>query len=137
MTLPTIGKILQFAVGLASTAMVVVGLTLSSGDNAEGIVLDRPGSPARLIGEYASATAFFEIDGDALELTMLFSEPDDPDSVFRTSVRLTEGQSHTIVIGEADEEDVPQRFTFRRNGYTVEMQRAPVTALNASFVISN
>lgn len=135
--MPTIGKIVQFAVGLTSTVMVVAGLLFSMGEEGEGVILDRPGSPARLSGETASATAFFEIDGDALELTMLFSEPNDPDSIFRTSVRLTEGQSHTIVIGEPDDYEVPQRFTFRRNGYTVEMHRSPASALNASLVISN
>ena len=60
---------------------------MSLGTNGEGIVLDRPGAPARLSSDDTSATAFFEIDGNMLELTMLFSEPDDPASIFRTRVR--------------------------------------------------
>ena len=105
---------------------------MSLGTNGEGIVLDRPGSPARLASDDTSATAFFEIDGNMLELTMLFSEPDDPASIFRTRVRLAEGQTHSIVVGEPGDSSGPQRYTFRRNGYTVEMQRAPSALLYAS-----
>ncbi|MEM9062458.1 MAG: hypothetical protein AAGD13_18510 [Pseudomonadota bacterium] len=106
---------------------------MSLGPNGEGTVLDRPGAPARLASGGTSATAFFEVDGNMLELTMLFSEPDDPGSIFRTRVRLSDGQSHTIVVGEPGDDAGPQRYTFRRNGYTVEMHRAPATTLNASF----
>lgn len=110
---------------------------MSLGSTGEGVILDRPGSPARLASNSTSATAFFEIDGHMLELTMLFSEPDDPGSIFRTRVRLTDGQSHTIVVGEPSDDSGPQRYTFRRNGYTVEMRRAPVATLNASFTTGN
>ena len=110
---------------------------MSLGSTGEGVVLDRPGTPARLSSNGTSATAFFEIDGNMLELTMLFSEPEDPGSIFRTRVRLMEGQSHTIVVGEPGDESGPQRYTFRRNGYTVEMQRAPAATLNASFTIGD
>ena len=110
---------------------------MSLGTQGEGVILNRPGSPARLSSDSTSATAFFEIDGNMLELTMLFSEPDDPNSIFRTRVRLMDGQSHTIVVGEPGDDAGPQRYTFRRSGYTVEMQRAPVATLNASFTTGN
>ena len=93
-------RILNVGIGLICTALVAVGLFMSLGSTGEGVVLDRPGTPARLSSNGTSATAFFEIDGNMLELTMLFSEPEDPGSIFRTRVRLMEGQSHTIVVGE-------------------------------------
>ncbi|MGD1924445.1 MAG: hypothetical protein ACFB03_09660 [Paracoccaceae bacterium] len=130
-------RILSFVIGLTCTALVAVGLYLSLGPNGEGIVLDRPGTPARLASGGTSATAFFEVDGNMLELTMLFSEPEDPGSIFRTRVRLMDGQSHTIVVGEPGDDSGPQRYTFRRKGYTVEMHRAPATTLNASFAAGN
>ena len=130
-------RLLNLGIGIVCTGMVAVGLLMSLGPDGEGVTLDRPGTPARLASESTSATAFFEIDGNMLELTMLFSEPDDPNSIFRTRVRLMDGQSHTIVIGEPGDAAGPQRYTFRRNGYTIEMQRAPVATLNASFAIQD
>ena len=69
-----------------------------------------------------------------VELTMLFSEPNEPGSVFKTRVRLMDGQSHSVVVGEPDYGG-SHRYTFRRVGYTVEMRLAPIKTLNASFVI--
>ena len=71
-----------------------------------------------------------------VELTMLFSEPENPNNVFRTRVKLMDGQSHSVVIGEPDGPDGSHRYTFRRIGYTVEMQLVPVNTLNASFISS-
>lgn len=104
------------------------------GPSGTGIVLERPGKAARIGSDATSATAFFEIQGDMVELTMLFSEPDDPGSVFKTRVRLLDGQSHSVVVGET-ESGGTHRYTFRRVGYTVEMRLAPVKTLNASFVM--
>jgi len=106
------------------------------GPSGEGLILDSPGNPGRLSTSGTSATAFFELNGDTLELTMLFTEPADPDSVFRTRVRLMDGQSHSIVVGETDEGSGAQRYTFRRIGYTVEMRSAPAAPLTASFRVS-
>lgn len=127
-----IQRLINVGFGLICTGLVAVGLFMSLGTNGEGIVLDRPGAPARLSSDDTSATAFFEIDGNMLELTMLFSEPDDPASIFRTRVRLADGQTHAIVVGDPGDSAGPQRYTFRRNGYTVEMQRAPTALLYAS-----
>lgn len=107
------------------------------GPAGEGVLLDRPGSPGRLAGDGTSATAFFEFDGDALELTMLFTEPEDPNNVFRTRVRLMDGQSHSIVVGEAEDGVGAHRYTFRRVGYTIEMRLAPAAPLAASLSIAN
>ena len=112
--------------------MVGAGLFFSLAPSGEGVVLDRPGSPGRLMTGDTSATAFFELDGDALELTMLFTEPAEPDSVFKTRVRLMDGQSHSIVVGEPDEGTGAHRYTFRRVGYTVEMRLTPAAPLTAS-----
>lgn len=117
-------------------ALVVGGLYFSMGSTGKGIVLERPGTAARLGSDATSATAFFEIQGNMVELTMLFSEPNDPGSVFKTRVRLLDGQSHSVVIGEPDDGG-SHRYTFRRVGYTVEMRLAPVKTLNASFVLTD
>ncbi|MEM6662661.1 MAG: hypothetical protein AAF666_10850 [Pseudomonadota bacterium] len=90
-----------------------------------------------MISSNTSATAFFELNGDALELTMLFTEPAEPDNVFRTRVSLKDGQSHSIVVGEEDDGSDAQRYTFRRVGYTIEMRLAPATPLSASFRLSD
>lgn len=125
--------LIQFAVTFVCLGMVGVGLFMSLGPAGEGVILDRPGSPGRIASSSTSATAFFELDGDALELTMLFTEPLEPDSVFRTRVRLMDGQSHSIVVGEEDDGADAQRYTFRRVGYTVEMRLTPAAPLAASF----
>ncbi len=133
----SVRSIAQVGVTLVSLALVTAGLYLSMGPAGESVLLDRPGAAARLGSSTTSATAFFELDGDMVELTMLFSEPDDPDSVFKTRVRLMDGQSHSVVIGEPDDDGGSHRYTFRRVGYTVEMRLAPVRTLNASFVSLN
>ena len=117
--------------------MIGAGLFLSLGPAGENLVLDRPGTPGRLTSDNTSATAFFELYGDDLELTMLFTEPTEPDNVFRTRVRLKDEQSHSIVVGEADDGSDAQRYTFRRVGYTIEMRLSPAAPLAASFNISN
>ncbi|MEM7058456.1 MAG: hypothetical protein AAF557_12755 [Pseudomonadota bacterium] len=126
-------NLVQLGISLICVGLIGGGLFFSMGPSGEGLILDRPGSPGRLMTAETSATAFFELNGDTLELTMLFTEPADPDSVFRTRVRLMDGQSHSIVVGESDEGSGAQRYTFRRIGYTVEMRSAPAAPLTASF----
>lgn len=126
--------IAQLALALVCVVMVILGLYLSLGPAGERVLLERPGSAARLGSDSSSATAFFEVQGDMVELTMLFSEADEPTSVFRTRVRLSEGQSHSVVVGEHEDPGGPHRYTFRRIGYTVEMRLAPVQTINASFI---
>lgn len=128
-------NLVQFGIALVCLVMVGAGLVLSLGPAGEGVVLDRPGSPGRLVNSSTSATAFFELDGDALELTMLFTEPAEPDNVFKTRVRLMDGQSHSIVVGEDDNGWGAHRYTFRRVGYTVEMRLTPAAPLAATLRI--
>ena len=125
----------QIGVTTISLGLVVAGLFFSMGPAGKGVVLEQPGTAARLGSDETSATAFFEIEGDMVELTMLFSEPNEPGSVFKTRVRLMDGQSHSVVVGEPDNGGT-HRYTFRRVGYTVEMRLAPIKTLNASFVLS-
>ena len=135
--MPTVRSIAQFGVTCLSVCMVVAGLYFSLGPAGESVVLERPGAAARLGSESTSATAFFEVDGDMVELTMLFSEAEDPTSVFRSRVRLRDGQSHSVIVGEVEDPGGPHRFTFRRIGYTVEMRLTPVQTINASFILSD
>lgn len=117
--------------------MVGTGLYLSMGPAGEGILLDRPGTPARLVTSDTSATAFFELDGDALELTMLFAGTDESSGVFKSRVRLKDGQSHSIVVPVDDGDADAQRFTFRREGYTVEMRSSPARPLAATLTLGD
>ena len=117
--------------------MVILGLFMSLGPAGERILLERPGAAARLGSDSTSATAFFEVVGDTVELTMLFSDAEEPSSVFRTRVRLSDGQSHSVIVGERGDPGGPHRYTFRRIGYTVEMRLVPVQMINASFIVSN
>lgn len=133
--MPTLRSMLQTGVAAICVAMIAVGLYLTSQPAGEGVVLDRPGMPARLVSDEVTATAFFEMAGDQIELTMLFSEPDDAQGVFRSRVRLIDGQRHTIVLG-AGEEGGAKRFVFRRVGYTVEMRLDPTATLSAGLDFS-
>ena len=133
--MPTFRSMLQTGVAALCVVMVAAGLYFTSRPAGEGVVLDRPGMPARLVSDDVTATAFFEMVGDQIELTMLFSEPDDPQGVFRSRVRLMDGQRHTIVLGDGEESDA-MRFIFRRVGYTVEMRLDPTATLSASLDFS-
>lgn len=128
-------NIVQLSLAIVCILMVIMGLYLSLGPAGERVLLERPGSAARLGSEASSATAFFEVDGDMVELTMLFSDIDEPTSVLRSRVRLSEGQSHSVIVGEHEDPGGPHRYTFRRIGYTVEMRLAPVQTINASFIL--
>ena len=129
--MPNLRNMVQTGLAALCMLMVAAGLLLTSQPAGDGIVLDRPGMPARLVSDDVTATAFFEMAGDKLELTMLFSEGDEEGGVFRSRVRLIDGQRHTIVLGHGDE-DGPKRFVFRRVGYTVEMRLDPTSTLTAS-----
>lgn len=127
----------QLTLAFVCVILVLLGLYLSLGPAGERVLLDRPGSAARLVSDSSSATAFFEVQGDMVELTMLFSDAEDPASVYRSRVRLGEGQSHTVVVGENEDPGGPHRYTFRRIGYTVEMRLAPIQTINASFIFQD
>lgn len=130
-------SIVQFFVTCLSIGMVLVGLYLSLGPTSQSVVLESPGAAARLGSNATSATAFFEVDGDMVEVTMLFSEAEDPTSVLRTRVRLRDGQSHSVIVGESEDPGGPHRYTFRRLGYTVEMRLTAVKTINSSSIIAD
>lgn len=121
----------HMCVTMVCIGMVAGGLYMSLEQAGEGVVLDRPGEPGRIDADRTSATAFFEILGDKLELTMLFTEPHDPNSVFKKRVMLTDGETHSIIIG-GETQSGATRFTFRRVGYSIEMRLAQATTLGAS-----
>lgn len=123
-------NIIQTALAVTCALMVSVGLFLTAAPSGDGVVLERPGLPARLVGNDVTATAFFEVAGDKLELTMLFSEPDAAHGAFRSRVRLVDGQRHTIVLRDGDE-SARARFVFRRVGHTVEMRLDPASTFGS------
>lgn len=120
-------SIIQFGVAATCIGLVGAGLFLSLNKTGKGLILERPGTPGRLIAETSTATAFFEMKGGQMELTMLFSDDDDPESVFRTRVTLAQGQSHSIVVGDSDDGASLQRFVFKRKGDTVAMSLVPAS----------
>ena len=129
-------SLISFGVTVICLAMVGAGLFMTFDSADETVVLRDPGTPGRLVSGDSSATAFFEIDGAALELTMLFTEPEDSESVFRTRIRLMDGQSHSVIIGEPEDDNGAQRFTFVRAGDTIEMLTEPAEPMTASFTVT-
>ena len=129
-------SLISFGVTVICLAMVGTGLFMTFEPVDEVVVLRDPGTPGRLVSGDSSATAFFEIEGAALELTMLFTEPDDPESVFRTRIRLMDGQSHSVVIGDPEDDNGAQRYTFVRTGDTIEMLIEPAEPMTASFTVT-
>ena len=129
--------IIQFGMAAICIGLVGAGLFMSLENVDKGVLLDKPGTPGRLVADSSIATAFFEIDGEAMELTMLFSDQDEPDSVFRTRVTLANGQSHSIVVSEAEDGSDAQRFVFHRDGDTVKMSIAPAEARTAVYTTSD
>jgi hypothetical protein len=114
--------------------LVGTGLFMSLAPGEAGLVLDKPGTPGRLVADSSIATAFFELEGEQMELTMLFSDEEEPDSVFRTRVTLMNGQSHSIVVADSEDGSDAQRFTFLRTGDSLTMSLAPATAtMTASY----
>ena len=129
--------VIQFFTAAICIGLVGAGLFMSLGNVSQGVVLDRPGAPGRLVADSSVATAFFEMNGEELELTMLFSDQDEPDSVFRTRVTLSNGQSHAIVVDDSEDGSEAQRFIFHRDGDKVTMSLAPVTTTTASYTPGN
>ena len=130
--------VIQFFTAAVCIGLVGAGLFMSLGATSMGVVLDRPGAPGRLVADSSVATAFFEMHGEQLELTMLFSDQDEPDSVFRTRVTLTNGQSHSIVVDDSEDGSEAQRFIFQRDGDKVTMSLAPAaTTATASYTPGN
>lgn len=125
--------LIQFCMATVCIGLIGGGLFMSLAPGDEGVVLDRPGTPGRLVASASVATAFFELEGEEMELTMLISEEDDPESVFRTRVVLMNGQSHSIVVTDAEDGSDAQRFTFLRTGDTVTMSLEAATAMTASY----
>lgn len=136
--MPNLRNVLQTAIAALCVVMIAAGLYLTSQPAGEGVVLDRPGTPKRLVSDDVTATAFYEMAGDEIELTMLFSEAGDSQGVFRSRVNLIDGQRHTIVLGgDDDDEGEAKRFVFRRVGYTVEMRLDPTATLSARLDFSS
>ena len=130
--------VIQFFTAAVCIGLVGAGLFMSIDATTNGIVLDRPGAPGRLVADSSVATAYFEKDGENLELTMLFSDEDEPESVFRTRVSLSNGQSHAIVVDDSEDGSEAQRFIFLREGDKVTMTLEPVsTTATASYTPKN
>ena len=126
----------QFTMASLCIGLVGAGLFMSLDSVEHGVVLEAPGTPGRLITDTATATAFFEMNGSEMELTMLFSDQDDPSSVFRTRVVLAEGQSHSILVADADADDGAEgkRFVFIRKDDTVSMSLMPASTRTATYI---
>ncbi len=125
--------IIQFGMAAICIGLVGAGLFMSLETVDKGVLLDKPGTPGRLVADTSVATAFFEIEGDDMELTMLFSDEDEPESVFRTRVTLANGQSHSIVVSETEDGTDGQRFVFHREGNTLKMSIASAAARTAGY----
>jgi hypothetical protein len=88
-------------------------------------------------GNTASATAFFELTRDFIDLTVILADPNDDGEVVRSGARLIDGQTVTFIYG-GDEEDPITRtvFTFKRDGFDVLASHNPAGILNRQLFAS-
>lgn len=131
-------SVIGVMLSILSTGLILVGLWLSLPAVHESKLIDRPGIPVRLSGEIAQAVAYFEPVADELELVMIVSEAAaDGGPLFKTRVRLSEGQSHTLAVGGETAQQVPEQFTFVRIGQTVRMSVVPAVRVVSAVVAEN
>ncbi|MEM7058457.1 MAG: hypothetical protein AAF557_12760 [Pseudomonadota bacterium] len=79
----------------------------------------RAGDTAQMnVGE-SQAIAFYTTDRKGMRVTMVFT--DSEGETMRTRILLDDGQTHAIVFDASEDFEDGYRFSFRRNGDTVEM----------------
>jgi len=84
----------------------------------EQSALIRAGDTAQMAVGDTQAIAFYTTDRKGMRVTMVFTDSDG--ETLRTRILLDDGQSHAVVL-DASEDDEGYRFSFRRDGSTVEM----------------
>lgn len=85
--------------------------------------IDRPGMPVTIDVSPSSVTAYYEQDSDALRLTVIFQDPMEAgESLLRTSIRLADQQSFSLVLGNDVEQEGGHKFTFSRIGANVQIR---------------
>ncbi len=128
-------SVIRYLVSIAAVAFIGIGMYFSWSYAPQQIELRHPGAPAKIIANRATATAFFEKHVDGFELVILFSETDDDRNVFKTRVRMVDGQTHSIVVGQGEggDSDPGERFTFVRNGDVIKMTQGDPRVLGATF----
>ena len=84
--------------------------------------IDAPGQPL-VLDDDTQLTAFFERERGALRLTVIFEDPSEAeeDSLLRTSIRMADQQSFSLIVGDQDE-GTGRRFTFNREGAVVKVK---------------
>lgn len=95
---------------------LVVSIFASSAFADMRAVLENEQSTARIQGDAADLIAYYTRRGEVMDLTMLFS--DDDGEVLRSRIVLSDGQTHTILLG-TDETLRATRYTFQRVGKMV------------------
>ncbi|MEM0924267.1 MAG: hypothetical protein AAGI13_14555 [Pseudomonadota bacterium] len=77
------------------------------------------GQPVEIETEVGAVTAFFDHEGAALRLTVLFDDPlDEEERLIRTTIRMIDGQHFSLILGH-DGETTGRRYTFLRKGMAV------------------
>lgn len=84
---------------------------------ADKVAMIDAGTTAQMEIGATQAIAFYNTDRKGMQVTMIFTDAEG--EMLRTRVRLDDGQAHTIVLH--DENDQALRYTFTRQGATVEM----------------
>ncbi|MEM7506540.1 MAG: hypothetical protein AAF415_07320 [Pseudomonadota bacterium] len=85
--------------------------------------IDQPGKPVTIDSSSSSVTAFYEKDRDALRLTVIFQDPMKQDeTLLRTSIRLADQQSFSLVLGNDEAQEGGDKFTFSRTGANVQIR---------------
>ena len=79
-----------------------------------------------LEGHSASATAFFELQREFMDLTVILTDAASNGEVTRAGARLVDGQTFRFVYGGDDEDPISRTvFVFRREGFRVLAHHHP------------
>jgi hypothetical protein len=121
---------------LALCILVIVSTNYQISTN-EQIPLLHQNQTIRLVGHTASATAFFELTRDFIDLTVILADPNDDGEVVRSGARMIDGQTVTFVYGGNEEDPITRTvFTFKRDGFDVLASHNPAGILNRQLFAS-
>ena len=79
----------------------------------------RASDTAQMTVGATQAIAFYTTDRKGMQVTMVFT--DSEGELLRTRIRLSDGQTHAIVLDVDDDTTASTRFSFRRAGDILEM----------------
>ena len=81
--------------------------------------VETSGENVQLRAWESSAMIFFESFGETLHLSVMITEDSEPEDIYRTSIYLEDGHSHSMVVGRGAGAAGADKFEFSREADTV------------------